>query len=344
MTAALCALLAAVFYAVNTPFSKVLLQYVPATLMAAFLYLGAGLGMGVIYLFHRKNEPESERLSRRDLPYTIGMIVLDIAAPIFLMLGIRLGSAANASLLGNFEIVATTFIALLLFREAVSKKLWFAISLITLSGLLLSFDGQGLTFSSGSLLVLAATLCWGLENNCTRQISDKSAYEIVLLKGVFSGGGSLVIGRIIGEKMPQPRYILFAMLLGFVAYGLSIFLYIKAQKKLGAAKTSAYYAAAPFIGSLLAFAVLGEKLTGTFFAAFLIMLCGSAFVVCDTLETSHTHRHTHTVCHTHDGSTHTHCFTHEHFHRHWGSSEKHTHTHTHRGLFDDREHLSAHHK
>lgn len=235
------ALLAAAFYAINTPLSKLLLNNVPATFMAAFLYLGAGVGVGIMYLFHWHNEDRAERLTKKDLPYTIGMIVLDILAPIFLMLGIKYGTAANASLLGNFEIVATTLIACLAFKEAVSKRLWAAIGMITLSSILLSFEGAGsFRFSYGSVLVLLATACWGLENNCTRSISDKSTYEIVVLKGVFSGGGAFVIALISGEKLPEIRYILPAMLLGFVAYGMSIFLYIRAQRDLGAAKTSAY--------------------------------------------------------------------------------------------------------
>lgn len=341
ITAVLYALLAAVFYAVNTPFSKLLLKNVPATFMAAFLYIGAGLGIGIMYLFHIKSEPAAERLTRKDLPYTIGMILLDILAPIFLMLGISIGSVSNASLLGNFEIVATTLIALLIFKESVSGKLWTAVALITLSSIILSFDTNGsLQFSYGSLFVILATVCWGFENNCTRQISNKSAYEIVLLKGIFSGGGSFVIAMVIGEKIPGIRYILTAMLLGFIAYGLSIFLYIKAQKYLGAAKTSAYYAVAPFVGAFLAFAINGEVLTGTYFAALIIMLLGSAFVVYDTLMKHHSHSHTHTVCHTHNGTTHTHIITHEHIHSHLTDSEKHLHKHM--NFIKSNEHLLAH--
>lgn len=278
------ALLAAAFYAINTPLSKLLLNNVPATFMAAFLYLGAGVGVGIMYLFHWHNEDKSERLTKKDLPYTIGMIVLDILAPIFLMLGIKYGTAANASLLGNFEIVATTLIACLAFKEAVSKRLWAAIGMITLSSILLSFEGAGsFRFSYGSVLVLLATACWGLENNCTRSISDKSTYEIVVLKGIFSGGGAFVIALISGEKIPEIRYILPAMLLGFVAYGMSIFLYIRAQRDLGAAKTSAYYAFAPFVGAFLSFVILGEKLTIVYFAALIIMIAGTVFVVKDTV-------------------------------------------------------------
>lgn len=278
------ALLAAVFYALNTPISKILLQDIPATYMAALLYLGAGVGVGVMYLLHIKKEPKSQRLDRKDLPYTIGMIVLDILAPIFLMTGISIGSAANASLLGNFEIVATTLIALLVFREAVSATLWKAIGLITLSSVILSFEGSGsFEFSYGSLFVLLAASCWGLENNCTRKISDKSSYEIVVLKGIFSGGGSFLIAYFTGEPFPPLHSILPAMVLGFVAYGLSIFLYVRAQRDLGAAKTSAYYAVAPFIAALLSFLINGEKLTGLYFVALAVMALGTAFVVRDTL-------------------------------------------------------------
>ena len=169
------AFLAAVFYAVNVPVSKLLLDHVGETTMAALLYLGAGTGIGILSLFMKKDKGLSEKMTGNDLPYVIGMIVLDIAAPIFLMIGISRGTSANASLLGNFEIVATTVIALFIFKEAVTKRLWLAIGLITLSSIILSFEGsESFSFSYGSLFVLAATVCWGFENNCTRKISSKS--------------------------------------------------------------------------------------------------------------------------------------------------------------------------
>ncbi len=324
----LYALLAAVFYAINMPLSKLLLGHVAPTFMAAFLYLGAGVGVGVMYLFHWRKETPAERLAKKDLPYTLGMIVLDILAPIFLMLGIAQGNAANASLLGNFEIVATTLIALLVFHEAVSRRLWLAIALISLSSMILSFEGtDSFQFSYGSAFVLLAAACWGLENNCTRSISDKSTYEIVVLKGFFSGGGSFLVALALGEKLPGLRYALAAMLLGFVAYGLSIFLYIRAQRSLGAAKTSAYYAVAPFVGTFLSFVLIGEPLTGSYVAALLIMMAGTWFVVTDTLTKHHTHEHTHTFTHTHDGITHTHTVTHSHEHDHHGADGHHAHRH-----------------
>ncbi len=162
MTAIVYAFAAALFYALNVPCSKLLLNQVAAACMAGVLYLGAGFGVGIMYLFHWKKEKKAERLNAKDLPYTVGMVALDIAAPILLMIGVNRGMSSNASLLGNFEIVATTVIALVLFREKVSKRLWAAIGLITLSGMMLSFEGGSLEFSLGSLFVLGATVCWGL--------------------------------------------------------------------------------------------------------------------------------------------------------------------------------------
>ena len=135
------------------------------------------------------------------------------------------------------------------FREKIGKQLWVAIGLITLSSILLTIeDASSFQFSTGSLFVLLACVCWGFENNCTRCLSHSDPLEIVIVKGLCSGIGSVIIGLTIGESLPGIRDILLILLLGFVAYGLSIYFYVYAQRDLGAAKTSAYYAVAPFIG------------------------------------------------------------------------------------------------
>ena len=271
------AILAAVFYALNSPLSKLLLQSIPPTMMAAFLYLGAGLGMAVLQAIQqKKGTVKEQKLTRKELPYTLGMIFLDIAAPIFLMLGITRTSAASASLLNNFEIVATSLIALLIFKEAISKKLWLGIFLVTLSSIILSLqDAEGLSFSAGSLFVLAACVCWGFENNCTRMLSSKNPVQIVVIKGIFSGLGSLIVSMLLGESFPGVWPLLLALLLGFVAYGLSIVFYIYAQRELGAAKTSAYYAIAPFIGVALSLVIFTEIPSLYFLIALVIMIAGT---------------------------------------------------------------------
>ena len=141
-TGILLAILAAALYAINLPFSKLLLDYMPSTLMAGFLYIGAGLGMGVIALARKVSGKSriEEKITKSDLPYTAAMIALDIAAPIFLLLGLSHTTAANASLLNNFEIVATAIIALMIFKERISPRLWLGILFVTASCALLSFE------------------------------------------------------------------------------------------------------------------------------------------------------------------------------------------------------------
>lgn len=274
------AILAAALYALNAPISKLLLASASPTMMAAFLYLGAGVGMLAVGAVRRAVEstPSEHRLTRKDLPYAVGIIILDVAAPIFLMLGLSTTASANVSLLNNFEIVATSLIALLLFKEAISCRLWLAIGLITLSSVVLSIgDASSFQFSGGSLFVILACVCWGVENNCTRMMSESDPLEVVVIKGFGSGLGSLLIAFAAGEKLPPPGLIPAILLLGFVSYGLSIFFYVYAQRGLGAALTSAFYAVAPFIGVILSLLIFRELPGTRFFVALAIMAVGTYF-------------------------------------------------------------------
>ena len=284
--AAVFAILAAALYAINVPLSKLLLEHVGTTMMAAFLYLGAGLGL-LVYSVAGKAIGRitiKEPLTRKELPYTVAMVVLDIAAPILLMLGIARTNSANVSLLNNFEIVATSLIAFFIFKEVLTRRLCAAILLVTLASIILGFEGAGsFVLNTGSLFVLGACVCWGFENNCTRMISSKSSVEIVIIKGCFSGLGSLLIALLLGEELTSPSWMLRVLLLGFVSYGLSINFYILAQKELGAAKTSAFYSVAPFLGVAFSMLLLGERPDMQFYAALAIMLLATVLMVQDTM-------------------------------------------------------------
>lgn len=328
------AILAAALYAVNIPLSKILLQGVAPTMMAAFLYLGAGLGLWLLGLITGEKE-KSASLTKAELPYTIGMVVLDIAAPIFLMLGLQRCGSANASLLNNFEIVATSLIALLAFREQLSRRLGLAIVLVTAASAVLSFEGKGaFRFDTGSLLVLLAASCWGLENNCTRMLSSKSSVQITTIKGLFSGLGSLIVALILGESLPGLGCLGAVLLLGFVAYGLSINFYIKAQSQLGAAKTSAYYSIAPFLGVAFGMLFLHEQPGPQFYLGLAFMVAATVLMVKDTISLQHTHEHVHTHSHPHrhGEAVHTHEHTHIHSHTHIHGSDESSHTHGHRDI------------
>lgn len=340
------AVLAAALYAINVPLSKILLNHAEPTMMASLLYLGAGLGLFIYGYIEQKlgKVSQTERLTKKELPFTIAMVVLDIAAPIFLMIGITMTNSANVSLLNNFEIVVTSIIALAVFKEVISKRLWFAIVLVTIASVVLSFEGAGsFTFNKGSLFVLAACGCWGLENNCTRMISNKSSIEIVVIKGTFSGLGSMAVAFLLGEQIPAFIWLACVLLLGFVAYGLSIHFYIMAQKDLGAAKTSAYYSIAPFLGVAFSMLLLGERPGLQFYAALLIMIISTYFMVKDTIELQHTHEHGHVHSHEHCHGDLRHCHEHTHMHTHIHTHGEDCECHSHGDMLEhDRDCLHDH--
>jgi Permeases of the drug/metabolite transporter (DMT) superfamily len=330
------AILAAALYGISSPISKLLLVKIPPALMAALLYIGAGIGALLITSINRleKKKQAEAKLTKKEMPYVIGMVLLDIAAPVCLMIGLTKATPSNVSLLNNFEIVATAIIALAVFKEAIGKRMWIAISLITIASVILSFeDLNSFKFSVGSIFVILACICWGFENNCTRMMSLNDPLKIVVIKGFGSGIGSLIIALSLRQFSSDIQYILMALLLGSISYGLGIYLYIMAQRELGAARTSAYYAVAPFIGVLLSIIIFGQDITPAFVIALTIMLLGAYFAAVEKHshihihdEIMHEHRHNHSDNH----HTHTHDYEvegeHSHVHIHEKAEHKHNHT------------------
>ena len=342
----LLAIGAAVLYGLGIPLSKLLLESLSPVFMAALLYLGAGMGMLALRGANRVLGRSSREapVTRKEAPWVAAMILLDIAAPILLMAGLVRSQAAAASLLNNFEIVATSLVALLVFREQVGARLWGAIGLITIASILLSVPSFGeLDFSPGALLVLLACVFWGVENNCTRMLSSKDPLMIVVLKGLGSGSGAAIAAIGTGALPEFPAAALApalaALALGFVSYGLSIYFYVAAQRQLGAARTSAYYALAPFAGVAFAFLIFGDPLTPRFLEALALMAAGGYLAA--TGEHGHIHLHpaeSHNHRHDHrDGH-------HDHVHE-TPVAGSHSHEHTHEALEHAHGHLpDAHHR
>ena len=270
------AIAAASFYALSAPGAKLLLEGIGPVMMAGLLYLGAGTGMSLIYLVSR--DRKEEKLTRKELPYAVMMILLDIAAPILVMYALLSVPSENVALLNNTEIVATTLIAAIVYKEHINGRLWAGIALITAAAVMISLERNSLSFSRGSILVLLASLCWGFENNATRMMSSKSPMEIVILKGLFSGSGAIVIALLDHEAVPAAGMLVSALILGFVSYGLSVYLYVYAQRFIGAARTSACYAVNPFIGAFLSLLLFRTALPGMFFIALAVMALGTFLV------------------------------------------------------------------
>ena len=333
--AVLHAILAALCYGISMPVSKLLLDEIPPIFIAGLVYTGAGLGMLSIYLLKNGSASRKEaRMTRKEQPYAIAMMLLDVLAPIFLMIGLSRSTASTASLLNNFEIVATSIIAWAIFRESIGKRTWIAMILITMASMILSVnDFSAIKFSAGSLFVLLACLCWGFENNCTNKLSLKDPLEIVIIKGIGAGFISLLAAFILKQYRLEIKYILTTLLLGFTAYGLSVYFYIRAQRSLGAARTSIYYALAPFIGAGLSFVIFREPPTIPYLIALCIMIAGVYLMAFEKHDHLHKHKYMeHEHRHNHNDLHHNHAHQienmEEHSHLHVHDIMEHSHPHT----------------
>lgn len=326
---AIQAILAALLFGISAPLSKVLLGNIDPVPLASLLYLGSGTGLFLYQLIKRftgKHAEAEASLSRKDLPWLTGAIVFGgVIAPIILMISLQRTPASTASLLLNFESVATTFIAWVIFKENIGRRVGFAVGLITLSSVLLSWDfSNQWGLSIGALGVIFACICWGIDNNFTRNISAKNPFSIVTVKGIGAGLFSLILSVLLDSPMPDFKIILCAMLLGFFSYGLSIVLFVLAMRSLGSARTSAFFGTAPFIGAVVSFLIYKSPPDVMFMAAMPIMILGAVLLLRDQHghkhfheQVTHEHKHAHTDGH------------HNHLHENTGDSTNTTHSHVH---------------
>lgn len=343
LTAILQAFLAALLFGASAPLAKTLLGEIEPIPLAAFLYLGSGLGLSGVKLFQRvgaRGEVQEASIRRADLGWLLGAILTGgVAAPITLLFSLQNTPAATASLLLNFEGVATTLIAFLAFKEAISRRAWGAIGLMTLASVLLSLNLSGeWGFSSGALGILAACVLWGLDNNFTRNICAKDPLVIVTIKGLGAGSFSLILALIQGHTFPAWGSILGALVLGSLSYGASIVLFIHAMRGLGAARTSALFSTAPIAGILLSFLIFQEMPGWLFVIALPFMAVGAVLFVNDEHEHAHTHEALlHDHAHSHDD---------HHDHVHEGDfAGKHAHAHSHASLTHAHHHMpDIHHR
>lgn len=309
------AILASILFGASAPLSKILLGTIEPIPLASFLYIGSGLGLLLLQIFLRTGKKQNineASLKKADISWLIGAIVAGgVIAPIILMISLKITPASTTSLLLNFEGVSTTLIAILFFKENIGKQLWKAIICITLASILLSwnFNNQW-GFSIGSLGIICACICWGIDNNFTRNISSKNPFTIVTIKGLVAGSFSLFLAFILNNPLPNIKIIFITMILGFFCYGLSIVLFVFAMRELGSARTSALFGTAPFVGAILSFVICGDIPNLMFFISLPIMIIGTIIL----LKEDHGHFHKHQFI--------------EHEHKHCHTDLHHSHTHT----------------
>lgn len=337
------ALGSAVLFGASTPFAKSLLGSLDPWLTAGLLYLGAGAGLGAVVIWRRLSRTMGSEapLRRADLAWLIGMIASGgVFGPLLLMAGLARTSAANASLLLNLEGLASMAIAWIVFRENVDRRLLLGACAILLGAAVLSWQ-RAASLDSGALLIAAACLCWGIDNNLTRKLSAADPVQIAMVKGLCAGSVNIALALLAGGfTAPPASLVLSAACVGFLGYGVSIVLYVLALRHLGAARTGAYFSLAPFIGVLVAVPLLGETLSTR------LLLAGALMALGLWLHISEQHEHEHV----HEPMEHEHAHTHDAHHQHAHvpadpPGDPHTHRHRHARLIHRHPHYpDLHHR
>jgi drug/metabolite transporter (DMT)-like permease len=328
-TAVLYALLSAALFGVSTPAAKSLVGTVDPVVLAGLLYCGAGIGVTMLRrITHVVLAPASleQSLRRQDIPCLAGAIAAGgIAGPVLLMLGLARTDAAAASLLLTLEGAATALMAWFIFHENFDRRIAFGMICLVAGAATLAWSGAPTLESAiGPVAIMGACVMWGLDNNLTRKVSLADPLQIVQLKGLFAGPINVALGLWAGASLPGALDALFAGVVGFLGYGVSLALFVIALRHLGAARTGAYFSTAPFLGAVFAVVAIGEPVTVQ------LLVAGGFMGLGVWLHLTETHEHEHI----HQPVTHTHSHVHDEHHRHQHGSgdapgEPHTHPHVH---------------
>lgn len=302
------AIAAAVLFGLSTPFAKLLLGRTSPQLLAGMLYLGSGIGLLVVWLTRRSGAPHEAPLTRRDAPWLAGAIVAGgVLGPLLLMLGLTRTPASSASLLLNLEGVLTALLAWFVFRENFDRRIALGMVAIVAGGAVLSWEGRvELGGVAGPLLVAGATLCWAVDNNLTQKVSAGDPVQVTMLKGLIAGTVNTAIAIAVGARWPALPAIGAALVLGFFSYGVSLVLFVLALRRLGTARTGAYFSTAPFVGAAASLVIFREHPDASFIAAALLMAAGVWLHL--------TERHEHE--HAHEAMLHEHAHVHDEHHQH----------------------------
>ena len=330
-----CAL-AAVLFGAATPAASRIVQDMEPLVLAGLLYLGAALAVSPWWI----TRPPAAGALRRDWRRVAAAIVFGGAVgPALLVAGLVNTPAATASLLLNMELVATVVIAASLFREHLGRNMVVAVTLVAGAGVLLVWE-PGASMNLKALLVVGACACWGVDNSVTSRIDQISPHHLTFLKGAVAGSVNLALGLVVtGPGTITAWSILGAIVVGAFGYGASITLWVRGAQQLGAARGQVIFAAAPFLGAVISWVVLGDAVKVVQVIALGIAATGVVLSLRSAHE--HAHRHEHVVhTHEHDHSDGHHQHVHED-----GFTGRHSHMHEHPALVHAHPHVpDLHHR
>ncbi|MFZ9138889.1 MAG: DMT family transporter [Bacilli bacterium] len=265
------AIASAIFFSLNVPISKILLNDVSPYWLASLLYFGAGIGTFFYHQSIKLKTPNIRKVKNQTLWYGL-MIALDIFAPIFFLIGVKEINGSLVGLLSNAELIFTLMIALIFFKERLSKFSSIASLLIVIGLVIANYQGVSTRFEIGSLWIIVGTLFWGLENNVSKKLSFGNPLFVVIFKGIGTGIGTLIIALILNEVAPTVIYLIFSLISGFFIYGLSLIFYVNAQRSQGAAKVQLIQSFAPILGGILSWIFFQEILSITTIFGYILVI------------------------------------------------------------------------
>ncbi len=321
MRAVASAVVAAALFGAATPASKALLGDLSPFQLAGLLYLGAALGVAPI-AWRQGGLRLPGRGDRRNRLRLFGAVLAGgIAGPVLLLFGLRLAGAASVSLWLNFELVATAVLGALLFREPLGLPGWAAVAAAIGGAAILAVPGGDASIAA-ALLVVAACICWGLDNHLTALIDGITPSQSTFWKGLVAGAGNFVLGGVFDPFVASGAATLAALGIGIVSCGASIVLYISAAQASGATRAQIAFATAPLFGVALSAILLGERLQIEHGISTVLFASAIGLLMLER----HAHQHSHRA------------MRHEHAHRH---DDGH-HSHQHEGLPPETRHSHTH--
>ena len=331
---------AALLFGASAPAAKLLLHDMDAQLLAGLLYLGAFLAVAPITRFGPSRH--EARLRRADLPALAGLVLAGgIVAPVLLMVGLERVTGVTGSLLLNLEGPLTLIVGVAIVGEYLGMKSWVGSTVIFGACALLTVRGStGNADVFGGVLIVAACLGWAIDNNLTQRLSVRDPFQIVTVKTGVAATVNITLAVLRGATLTTWDAVPSALVLGALAYGISILFDAYALRLLGAAREAAIFATAPFAGALLAVPLLGDTWGAVDVAAAGLMAVGVAMLITD--------RHEHT--HTHEPMDHDHRHEHDEHHQHdhvpgVDPAAPHSHPHHHESLTHVHAHVSdTHHR
>jgi drug/metabolite transporter (DMT)-like permease len=287
------ALAAALLFGASTPFAKLFLRESGPMVLAGLLYAGSGIGLGVLCAFRWRRSLESLRNFRRSEMISLAGSIFfgGVLGPVLLMAGLQQISGSTASLLLNLESAFTVLIACLFFHEHYGRRLVLGFVLILVGSLILSWSGQDFSIATvGVMSVAGACACWAIDNNLAKKVKSLEASLFACMKGIVAAIANISLATVLHQRFPAPATMVAILTIGFAGYGLSLVLFILSLRKLGAARTSAYFSTAPFVGGLLSIVVLKEPFTWTLAVAGLLMAMGVYLHVTEPHSFEHVHQ------------------------------------------------------